>query len=525
MPTREAALRAVAEALNASTDAEAALGAVLPHLSALVGLRTAWVFRFDAGLSQFREVAAAGLPPALAADAARPLRQGTCECQRLFRLGQLERAANIVTCSRLRTAEGDRQDLVRHASVALESAGRPLGILNIAAPGRHRFAPSALALAQAVAGQVSVALDRADLVRAAERRIARLSAAAGAGRELLRARRPGDLWPAAAGAARAVLDAPFGAVVQAGRVRAKSEGAFQAHPGARPVRERPGSGPMLWSVHGPAVRLGARSGVRQPLGLEGLVLVVESDRPGAFDGADLEALGEVAAHLRLALAAIAAHQGARDEAAARERRRIAADLHDAVSQRLFAATLALARARALVDGEAPRAQVRDAVARTAENLADAQSEMRALVHALGPAPGDDLAADLRRLVARLGEDAAPALLLRPVGALPRVSGEVREAIVRVAQEALHNALRHARAERVAVGLRPLAEGARLRLTVDDDGVGMPRAGTARPGMGLASMAERAARVGGRLALERRRGGGTRVRLEVPLDPTARGERP
>lgn len=520
MPTRERALRAVAEALNASTDAEAALSGALSHLATLVGLRTAWVFRFDAALSQFREVAAAGLPPALMRDGARPLREGTCECQRLFRLGRLERAANIVTCSRLRASADDREGLVRHASVALASAGRPLGILNIAAPGDHRFSATTLALAQAVAGQVSVALDRADLARAAERRIGRLAAAAQGGRALLRVRRPGDLWPAAVAAVLDALDAPFAAVVQDGRVRARGERDFRAHPAARPAREQASREAALWSVHGAAVRVGARSGVRQPVGVEALVLVAESDRPGAFDAADLEALGEIAAHLRLALAGLRARQSARDQAAEAERRRIAADLHDAVSQRLFAATLALARARTLAAAQ-PDEAVREALARTAANLSDAQREMRTLVRTLGPRPGVDLATDLGRLVARLGEDADARLSLRLPAVLPPAPPATHEALVRIGQEAVHNALRHARAERVEVRVRPLRAGAALCLTVDDDGIGLPTGARLAPGLGLVSMGERAKRLGGRLTVGRRRGGGTRVRAELPLDRPAR----
>lgn len=472
-------------------------------------------------------MAAAGLPPALAHDGARPLREGACECQRLFRLGRLARAANIVTCSRLEGSDADRGGLVRHASVALASAGRPLGILNVAAPGRHRFSPAALALIQAVAGQVSVAFDRADLTRAAERRLTRMAAAARAGRELLRVRWEAELWPLAATALRHALEAPFAAVVQGGRLRARIESDFRAHSGARPARERPGAEAALWSVHGPAVRLGARSGLRQPVGVEGLSLVAESDRPGAFDGADLDAAAEIAAHLRLALAALRARLGARAQAVEGERRRIAADLHDAVSQRLFAASLSLARARTLAagpgDGAGAVEAVREALARTAANLADAQGEMQALVGALGPRAGTDLGDDVRRLVERLGEDAGPMLSLRLGEALPALGPERHEEVVRICQEALHNALRHARAERVAVALRLAVGGRALCLTVDDDGVGIGEATHA--GMGLASMRERARRAGGRLALRTRPGGGTRVRLDLPVAPEPQGAGP
>ena len=85
---------------------------------------------------------------------------------------------------------------------------------------------------------------------------------------------------------------------------------------------------------------------------------------------------------------------------------------------------------------------------------------------------------------------------------------------RIAQEAVHNALRHADAKRIEVGLD--ARNGRLVLTVSDDGAGFDPAAPALRArrLGLTSMEERARALGGALTIDSRPGEGTRVRLEV-----------
>jgi signal transduction histidine kinase len=108
-----------------------------------------------------------------------------------------------------------------------------------------------------------------------------------------------------------------------------------------------------------------------------------------------------------------------------------------------------------------------------------------------------------------GSDAPPGQLLQP---------EVEEGLYRIAQEALNNALRHARARHVSVRLRHDASA--VYLEVADDGVGFERHGTREGGFGLQTMKERATRMGGCLTIESGPGDGTTVRVEV--DPM--GER-
>jgi signal transduction histidine kinase len=147
---------------------------------------------------------------------------------------------------------------------------------------------------------------------------------------------------------------------------------------------------------------------------------------------------------------------------------------------------------------------------------EAMDELRSLIFELRPPAVDTegLATALRKHVdvlqrvhghaveLRLDEDAAP-------------HGEGDAEVLRIAQEALQNALRHAKAEHVDVRLH--AENGRLRLAVTDDGIGFDPADPALRArrLGLTSMEERARALGGSLTIESRPGEGTTVALEVP----------
>jgi signal transduction histidine kinase len=96
---------------------------------------------------------------------------------------------------------------------------------------------------------------------------------------------------------------------------------------------------------------------------------------------------------------------------------------------------------------------------------------------------------------------------------PRVSQGAKEALYRVAQEALHNIVKHSQATTVA--LRLGQDAGFVSLTVQDDGVGFDPAGDFPGHLGLKSMRERAERLGGTLELESSPGKGTRVRMRIP----------
>lgn len=354
-------LNAIGDILNREADFSEALNFALQKLVELLSLSAGWVFvsrvvRGDRHQGEFGVAATTGLPPALSEGENRPLCTGSCDCQWLLRQGRLDTGVNIVRCSRLDAATGDRAGLELHASVPLLGRAGPVGILNLAATGPEPFGAETLTFLTAVGRQLGTAFERDAL-------------------------------------------------------------------------------------------LAART--------------------------------EAARHL----------------AALGERQRLAAEMHDSVSQLLFSAELALQTG---------------AAARAGELVAGAQSELRALVEVLRPA---DLSGGLEGALARLAERTADVVAVQLETDLPELSAQHAETLYRAAQEGVHNALRHARAE--TLWLRCARTPTGVGLTVEDDGVGLPDPLT--EGFGLRSLRARAEKLGGSLRVGARDPHGTRLELELPLD--------
>ncbi len=233
-----------------------------------------------------------------------------------------------------------------------------------------------------------------------------------------------------------------------------------------------------------------------------------------FTDDDEALLRTLAAHAAIALTNARLYERSRELTIAGERARIAHELHDAVSQKLFSLRLTAQAAAALVDRDPPRAK--SELKEVARLAAEAADELRAVVVELRPAALDEdgLVAALRTQVQVLdrAHTARVAFTARAVRALPSVQ---EEALLRVAQEALHNALRHADAHTVDVLLEGRGRGAVLR--VRDDGRGFEPTAVRRAGrhLGLVSMRDRAAGAGGRLTVDSAPGSGTVVEMEVP----------
>src|SRR6266571_5262526 len=217
-----------------------------------------------------------------------------------------------------------------------------------------------------------------------------------------------------------------------------------------------------------------------------------------FTERDEEILSLFAAHAAIALTNARLYERSRELSVLQERSRLARDLHDAVTQKLFSIR-AHARAAAVLAAREPvdAARIRAEVEVVGELGAEAHAELRAVL--AGRAHGVPVAFT--------------------AGCLPALGPRAEAALYRVAQEALHNALRHAGASGVRVAL---SKGARqVVLQVSDDGHGFVEGGPAGAsrapsgGLGLASMRERAAAAGGALTI-RSGARGTRVRMTVPF---------
>jgi two-component system NarL family sensor kinase len=204
---------------------------------------------------------------------------------------------------------------------------------------------------------------------------------------------------------------------------------------------------------------------------------------------------------------------ARYTAALEERQRLAHDMHDSLAQLLFAADLSLNVAAHHPDSERRRGAVEDA----GEAVRSALGELRSLVEVMRPA---DLSAGLHAALARLAQRTRAAMRVHLEAVELEPPTELAEALYRIAQEAVHNTLRHGDAE--SLWLRLTVSGSNLRLEVEDDGVGFGAEPTAciGRGFGLAGMRDRAGSVGGVLRLENRADGGARILVEVPWRPAS-----
>ncbi|HEX4703867.1 MAG TPA: histidine kinase [Pseudonocardiaceae bacterium] len=206
-----------------------------------------------------------------------------------------------------------------------------------------------------------------------------------------------------------------------------------------------------------------------------------------------------------------------------ERRRLLRDLHDGVGSQLAAVSLGLQAARSAL-GTDPDGAGR-LLGRLSTELTVSIAEIRRVAYDLRPPVLDQLglttavreyAATLSRGAAN-GEPATPlTVVLDMPDHLPTLPAAVEVAAYRIICEALTNVARHGRTDRCAVKIRMdsgKADGG-LQLEVLDDGLGVPR--KPRYGVGLASMRERAAEVGGTCTIEPRRPRGTVVRAVLPV---------
>jgi len=256
-----------------------------------------------------------------------------------------------------------------------------------------------------------------------------------------------------------------------------------------------------------------------PEGVIGAFYLTEKEGAATFSAADQELIELLAAHAAIAITNARLLERSRELSILSERNRLALELHDAVSQKLFSLVLSAEAAGTLLERDPDAAAER--VARTGALAREALDELRGLVGELRPPDleRDGLGEVLRKHVELLRSvhDADIALEIELDGAAGEPDPRRDRELLRIAQEALHNALRHAGAGRISV--RAADADGRLVLEVHDDGAGFDPADPelrARR-LGLTSMEERAARVGGRLEVRSRPGAGTTVRLEVGGD--------
>jgi signal transduction histidine kinase len=248
-------------------------------------------------------------------------------------------------------------------------------------------------------------------------------------------------------------------------------------------------------------------------------LVLSPRAPGeGFSDADRSLLEDLARQAEVAVHAVrltSELQHSRQRLVAtreEERRRLRRDLHDGLGAQLAGLNVQAGTLRRLIPRDPDAAE--EVVVELREELRGAIADIRRLVYDLRPPALDDLGLleSLRRLAERYGSEGEQLrVLVEAPKDLPNLPAAVEVAVYRIAQEALTNVARHARAHSCIVRL---AVNDDVVLEIVDDGVGIPAQRST--GVGLSSMHERASELGGSCIIEPVPKGGTQVLIRLPL---------
>ncbi|MCX5654182.1 MAG: response regulator [Planctomycetota bacterium] len=231
---------------------------------------------------------------------------------------------------------------------------------------------------------------------------------------------------------------------------------------------------------------------------------------------------QIAERIRVEAALEAAHRRLATDRE-RQRRLLATELHDSVGQELVGLKLTLEHLLATVKNILPAPGVK-ILADAADKCVQLIREVRGVCHGLYPPMLESFG--IVTTLKQLAEGSpAPALIsfrcdeeLEAV----RYPSEVEIALYRIAQEAVHNALRHSQAKHIGIAFEN--NGGDLVLTITDDGVGFNPAQSAGKGLGFISMKERVRTAGGRFEIVSN-AGETRIEVRIPLDHHAPAARP
>jgi signal transduction histidine kinase len=268
-----------------------------------------------------------------------------------------------------------------------------------------------------------------------------------------------------------------------------------------------------WPAGHPDMRSFLGVPIVAPEGVIGAFYLTHKEGAARFDERDEQLIELLASHAAIAITNARLLERSRELSVLAERNRLALDLHDAVSQKLFGLVLTAEAAGTLLERDPPAAAAQ--VRRLGALAGEALDELRAIVLELRP---PDLARDGLGGALRKHVEALRRLhdLAIDLDAPDDAGGDAErdEEVLRIAQEAIANAVRHAAAGRVSVRLRVDAHGLILDVADDGEGFDPDAAGLRTRRLGLASMEARAQRLGGRLEIRSAPGAGTTVRLEV-----------
>lgn len=538
-----ATLNAIAATVNQSQDLEEILSDALDKTLQVMEIEGAGIYLLDEEAGVLSIAAHRGLGSQFV-QAINRLRVGEGFSGRVVQSGQPLVVRDISTDRRLTRAAVREEGLHSLAVAPLSSKGKALGTLFAVTRGYREFSDQDVQLLTSIGHQIGVAIENARLFEAERRRAEQFRVISEVGHRIISILAVDELLDQMAGLIKEAFGyyyVGFGLVEGDELVsRAGAGPLWDAYRSLRLKVGRQGVGgwvaqsgqPLLVSDVSQEPRYclvpqatETRSELCVPLRTKEAVigvLDVQSDQCNAFDESDLAVLQSLANQAAVAIENARLYEQARQLAVVEERGRLARDLHDAVTQTLFSASL-IAEALPMI-WESDRDQGRQLLQEIRRLSRGALAEMRTLLLELRPAALAE--ANLGDLLRQLAEAVAGRKDVSITTAVDReceVPSDVHVALYRIAQEALNNVVKHSHARQVMVSLhcvRPTpstalpsqeeARGKRVELCISDDGCGFDPSHVPPDHLGLGIMQERAQAIGAILEVKSWPGTGTQI---------------
>jgi nitrate/nitrite-specific signal transduction histidine kinase len=437
-------------------------------------------------------------------------------------------------------------------AVPLKVAGKVIGVLDAQSERLNAFDESDVTVMQSLASQAAVAIENARLYENLGRQVAQLTALQETNRAVASTLERDALLELIMQQATSLLRATGGMINLVNWEKREdkvvaSSGAGERFMGSQSSLDHSLSGwvtlrnrPVISNQIGEDDRVApeartwlAETGISSvalaPLTIKdrvaGTLVLLKEAGKGGFDSSDLDLLVPFADQAAIAIENARLYEEAQQLAASQERSRLARDLHDAVTQTLFSASLIAEVLPAL--WETDQAEGRQLLGELRQLTRGALAEMRTLLVELRPA--SLVEADLGDLLQQLGESVSsrtgiPVTVATEGCPTPELPDEVHVAFYRIAQEALNNVVKHAKAKRADVRLRCSAgcegdeEGLlrthqfRVELRISDDGRGFDPTNISPNHLGLGIMRERSQAIGAVLRIESQPGTGAVVEV-------------
>lgn len=535
-------LRDMLAVLNSNRPLEEILDYIVDQACRLLGTDAGAIYRLNASRKDLSIQAARGLGADYVANVSIPVGQGAVGRAVLQR-----KAVTVTDITKDSADEGDPPDheklpYMRHLlsqhrallAVPLVVKDEVYGGIVLYYSEPRQFTEEEIALAAAFGDQAALAIENARLFQRSQERareLATLNAIAGTVSQSL------DLEEILQDSLDKILQALAMEMGAAFRLEEKSQvlalvaqrglsEAFIKHVAALPLGagaaqqaavERKPVVRHVASYAEPALKLimeqeGLQLTVSVPLMAKGKILGainVSTRRPRELTQDELSLLAAIGQQVGVAVENARLYEQAEQSAAAAERSRLARDLHDAVTQTLFSASLIAEVLPRLWERDPEEGQTRTEELR--QLTRGALAEMRTLLLELRPAALTEAAlGDLLRQLAEATSGRSRVPVSLSVHGHISLPPEVQISLYRIAQEALSNVAKHASASQASISLR--CHPGRLELCVSDDGRGFDPATVSPERLGLAIMRERAEAIGARLEISSEPATGTRIEV-------------